>query len=101
MAARAGLIAADAELKMTLIKLAAAATVLAFVLALAAPFVTAMLSSVVQVSRRVGAGGNGCIGAVVYGGLVVVLLGPALASAASWDRTIPRNAPLTSGADQA
>src|SRR5579859_530204 len=44
-AARARLIAPDAELKMTLIKLAAATAALALALALAAPFVTAMLSS--------------------------------------------------------
>jgi putative peptidoglycan lipid II flippase len=74
-AARARLIAPDAELKMTLIKLAAAAIVLAVVLALAAPFVTALLSSWSRFRDESALAILFVVGAVVYGGLVVTLFG--------------------------
>jgi putative peptidoglycan lipid II flippase len=74
-AARARLIAPDAELKMTLIKLAAAALVLALVLALAGPFVTAMLSSWSTFRDESALAMLVIIGAIVYGGLVIALFG--------------------------
>src|SRR5262249_37838373 len=74
-AARARLIAPDAELKSTLTKLAAAALVLALGLALAAPFVTAMLSSWSRFCDESALAVLVVIGAVVYGGLVIAMLG--------------------------
>jgi putative peptidoglycan lipid II flippase len=100
-AARARLIAPDNELKMTLIKLVAAAIVLAVVLALAAPAVTAMLSSWSRFRDESALAILVVIGAVVYGGLVVALVGR------RWLSLLRGTAPFrptpspTSSADQA
>jgi putative peptidoglycan lipid II flippase len=99
-AARARLIAPDAELKATLVKLAAATIALALVLALAAPFVMAMLSSWSRFRDESALGVLVVVGALVYGGLVIALLGR------RWLSLFRGNAPpsstpsLTSGADQ-
>ena len=74
-AARARLIAVDAELKMTLTKLAAAALALGLVLAVAVPVVTAMLSSWSRFRDESTLALLVVIGGIVYGGLVIVLLG--------------------------
>jgi putative peptidoglycan lipid II flippase len=74
-AARARLIAPDAELKATLAKLAAAAVALALALALAAPFVTAMLSSWSRFRDESALAVLVVIGAAVYGGLVTAMFG--------------------------
>jgi putative peptidoglycan lipid II flippase len=74
-AARARLIAVDAELKMTLTKLAAAALALGLVLAVAAPVVTAMLSSWSRFRDESILALLVVIGGIVYGGLVIALLG--------------------------
>ena len=100
-AARARLIAPDAELKMTLIKLAAATIVLALVLALAAPVVTAMLSSWPRFRDESALAMLVGIGAVVYGGLVVVMLGPRWLSLLRGTAPLHATPSLTSGADQA
>ena len=98
-AARARLIAPDAELKMTLIKLAVATIVLAIVLAIAAPVVTAMLSSWSRFRDESALAVLVAIGAVVYGGLVVALLGRRWLSL--FRETAPPHAtPSTLGADQ-
>ncbi len=99
-AARARLIAPDAELRRTLIKLVAAALVLALVLVVAAPFVTAMLSSWSRFRDESVLAVLILIGAAVYGGLIFALLGR------RWLSLIRGSAPLatapsvTSGADQ-
>jgi putative peptidoglycan lipid II flippase len=74
-AARARLIVPDAELKITLAKLAAAALVLALALALSAPLVTAMLSSWSRFRDESALAILVVIGAVVYGGLVIAMFG--------------------------
>jgi putative peptidoglycan lipid II flippase len=99
-AARARLIAPDAELKITLIKLAAATIVLALVLALAAPVVTAMLSSWSRFRDESALTVLVGIGAVVYGGLVVALLGRRWLSLIRRTPLHPTPS-LTSSADQA
>src|SRR5215470_1247843 len=94
-AARARLMAPDAELKMTLIKLAVAT----IVLAIAAPVVTAMLSSWSRFRDESALAVLVAIGAVVYGGLVVALLGRRWLSL--FRETAPPHAtPSTLGADQ-
>ena len=100
-AARARLIAPDAELKMTLIKLAAATIVLALVLALAAPVVMAMLSSWARFRDESALAVLVGIGAVVYGGLVVVMLGRRWLSLLHGTAPLHATPSLTSGADQA
>jgi putative peptidoglycan lipid II flippase len=99
-AARARLIAPDADLKMTLIKLAAAALSLALVLALAAPPVTAMLSSWSRFRDESALAILIVIGATVYGGLVVALLGRRWLSLMRAGRPAPASPSLTSAADQ-
>jgi putative peptidoglycan lipid II flippase len=100
-AARARLIAPDPELKATLVKLAAAAVALALVLALAAPFVTATLFSWSRFRDESALGILVVIGAVVYGGLVVALLGRRWLSLLRGSAPPPSTPSLTSGADQA
>ena len=98
-AARARLIAPDAALKMTLVKLAVATIGLAIVLAIAAPIVTAMLSSWSRFRDESALAVLVAIGAVVYGGLVVALLGRRWLSL--FRGTAPPHAPpSTLGADQ-
>jgi putative peptidoglycan lipid II flippase len=98
-AARARLIAPDADLKTTLLKLAAAAISLALVLALAAPFVTAMLSSWSRFRDESALAILILIGAAVYGGLVVALLGRRWLSLMRGGGPAPASPSLTSGAD--
>jgi putative peptidoglycan lipid II flippase len=74
-AARAGLIAADAQLRIDLVKLAAAALTLALALVLAAPFVTALLSSWSRFRDESELAILIVVGSGVYGGLVIALLG--------------------------
>jgi putative peptidoglycan lipid II flippase len=99
-AARARLIAPDAELKMTLIKLAAAAIVLALVLALAGPFVTAMLSSWSRFRDESALAMLVVIGAIVYGGLVIALFGRRWLSLFRGSAPSSPTLSLTSNADQ-
>jgi putative peptidoglycan lipid II flippase len=98
-AARARLIAPDADLKTTLIKLAAAAISLALVLALAAPFVTAMLSSWSRFRDESALAILIVIGAAVYGGLVAALLGRRWLSLLRGGGPAPASPSLTSDAD--
>jgi putative peptidoglycan lipid II flippase len=74
-AARAGLIAVDATLKSSLLKLAAAGVVLAIVLLLAAPFVTSLLSSMSRFRYESELLVLALLGGVVYGALVIALFG--------------------------
>jgi putative peptidoglycan lipid II flippase len=74
-AARAGLIAADAELKAALIKLALTGVVLAAVLLVADPIVTALLSSWSRFRNETELLLLALIGGLVYGGLVLMLFG--------------------------
>jgi putative peptidoglycan lipid II flippase len=100
-AARARLIAPDAELKITLTKLAAATIALALVLALAAPVVTAMLSSWSRFRDESTLAVLVGIGAVVYGGLVVALLGRRWLSLLRGTTPLHPTPSLSSSADQA
>jgi len=74
-AARAGHIAADATLKSSLIKLAAAGIAMALVLLLAVPFVINMLSSVSRFRNESELLVLALIGGVFYGALVLSLFG--------------------------
>ncbi len=74
-AARAHLIAPDAVLKSSLIKLAAAGAALALVLIIADPLVTALLSSWSRFRNESELALLAALGGVVYGGLVIVLFG--------------------------
>ena len=99
-AARARLIAVDAELKMTLTKLAAAALALGLVLAVAAPVVTAMLSSWSRFRDESTLALLVVIGGIVYGGLVIVLLGRRWLSLMRGSALSRSASPQTSGLDQ-
>jgi putative peptidoglycan lipid II flippase len=74
-AARANVIALDAELKASLIKLAAAGLVLALVLFVADPIVTALLSSWSSFRNESELVLLMLLGGLVYGGLVIGLFG--------------------------
>jgi putative peptidoglycan lipid II flippase len=74
-AAREHLIAADAQLKLTLVKLAAAALVLALVLLVAAPLVAGLVSSWSRFRDESELALLILLGGLVYGGLVVALFG--------------------------
>jgi putative peptidoglycan lipid II flippase len=74
-AARAGLIAVDATLKSSLIKLAAAGGTLAIMLLLAAPVVTSLLSSMSRFRYESELLVLALLGGVVYGAMVVALFG--------------------------
>jgi putative peptidoglycan lipid II flippase len=74
-AARARLIAVDAELGKSLIKLAAATLALALVLAIAAPLVTELLSSWSRLRDESELALLMLLGGFVYGGLVIALFG--------------------------
>jgi putative peptidoglycan lipid II flippase len=99
-AARARLIAVDAELKMTLTKLAAAALALGLVLAVAAPVVTAMLSSWSRFPDESILALLVVIGGIVYGGLVIVLLGRRWLSLMRGSALSQSASSQTSGLDQ-
>ena len=99
-AARARLIAVDAELKMTLTKLAAAALALGLVLAVAVPVVTAMLSSWSRFRDESILALLVVIGGIVYGGLVIVLLGRRWLSLMRGSALSRSASPQTSGLDQ-
>src|SRR5271169_6837657 len=74
-AVRANVIAADAELRSSLIKLAAAGAVLAVVLLVSDPIVTALLSSWSRFRNESELLLLAVIGGLVYGGLVLALFG--------------------------
>jgi putative peptidoglycan lipid II flippase len=74
-ATRERLIAVDAQLKLTLIKLAAAVVVLAVVLLVAAPLVAALVSSWSRFRDESELALLILLGGLVYGGLVVALFG--------------------------
>ena len=74
-AARAHVIAGDAALKGALAKLAAAGAALALALLIAGPLVTALSSSLARFRNEVELILLALIGGVVYGGLVIALLG--------------------------
>jgi len=74
-ATRAHVIAADAELKSSLAKLAAAGLALALVLFIADPVVTALLSSWSRFRNESELIVLALLGGVVYGALVIVLFG--------------------------
>src|ERR1700688_2828304 len=74
-AARAHVIAVDAELKASLIKLAAAGIALALVLLIADPLVTGLLSSWSRFRNETELMLLALLGGLVYGGLVIVLFG--------------------------
>jgi len=99
-AARARLIAPGAEFKMTLIKLAAAAGVLALALALAEPFVTALLSSWSTFRDESALAVLVVIGAIVYGGLVSAFFGRRWLSLFRGGAQLSSAPSLTSNADQ-
>ena len=99
-AARARLIAVDAELKMTLTKLAAAALALGLVLAVAVPVVTAMLSSWSRFRDESTLALLVVISGIVYGGLVIVLLGRRWLSLMRGSALSRSASPQTSGLDQ-
>ncbi len=72
---RARVLAADAELKVSLAKLAAAGAALALALLLADPFVTRLLSSWSRFRNESELALLALLGGLVYGGLVLVLFG--------------------------
>ncbi len=76
LAARAGFIAADAELKSSLAKLAAAGLVFALVLFIAAPAVASLLSSWSRFRNETELLVLALLGGAFYGGLVLALFGP-------------------------
>jgi putative peptidoglycan lipid II flippase len=75
LAARAGFLAADAELKASLGKLALAGLALAVVLFAAAPVATALLSTLPRFRNETQLLSVALLGAVVYSVLVVLLFG--------------------------
>lgn len=75
LAARAGFIAADRELKASLVKLAAASAALTLLLVLLGPLVTAALSSMTRFRNEAELLALALPGAAVYGILVLVLFG--------------------------
>ena len=74
-AVRARVFATDAELRASLVKLAAAAVVLGAILSIAGPFVTALLSSWSRFRNESELALLMLIGGLVYGGLVIALFG--------------------------
>jgi putative peptidoglycan lipid II flippase len=74
-AVRAGVIASDAQLKSSLVKLAVAGGALAIALLIADPLVTALLSSWSRFRNESELVLLMLVGGVVYGGLVLVLFG--------------------------
>ncbi len=74
-AGRAGLIAADATLKSSLVKLAAAGLALAILLVIAAPIVTSLLSSLSRFRAESELLVLAVLGGAFYGALVVALFG--------------------------
>jgi putative peptidoglycan lipid II flippase len=75
LAARAGLIAADAALKSSLIKMAAAGVALALLLAFAAPFVASVLSSLPRFRNGAELLVVALLGGLVYGAVIAALFG--------------------------
>jgi putative peptidoglycan lipid II flippase len=75
LAARAGHIAADATLKSSLVKLAAAGVVLALLLFFAAPLVASWISTWPRFRNESELIVLGLLGGVLYGGLVLALFG--------------------------
>jgi putative peptidoglycan lipid II flippase len=76
LAARNGFIAADARLKLSLIKLAAAGAVLALVLWFADPLIVSLTSSLSRFRNVADLMVLVLLGGAVYGGLVLALFGP-------------------------
>lgn len=75
LAARAGFIAADAELKASLGKLALAGLALAVTLLVAAPMLTALLSALPRFRNETQLLAVALLGAIVYGALMAFLFG--------------------------
>jgi putative peptidoglycan lipid II flippase len=75
LAARAGFIAIDAELKSSLSKLALAGFALAVVLFAAVPMVAALLSALPRFRNETQLVAVALLGAVVYGALILMLFG--------------------------
>ena len=95
-AARAGVIASDGELKASLIKLAVAGVVLAVVLLVADPIVTALLSSWSRFRNESELIILALIGGLVYGGLVLGLFGRRWVSLMRREAKVAESAPLES-----
>jgi putative peptidoglycan lipid II flippase len=75
LARRAGFVGADAELRASLGKLTVAGVALALVLLLAAPAVTALLSSLPRFRNESELLALAALGGVVYGALAIALFG--------------------------
>jgi len=95
---RARVIAADAALKSSLVKLAAAGAALALVLLLADPLVTRLLSSWSRFRSESELALLALLGGVVYGGLVVVLFGRRWVSLMRRSAETAESAPISSAA---
>jgi putative peptidoglycan lipid II flippase len=95
-AARAGVIASDAELKASLTKLVVAGIVLAIVLLVADPVVTALLSSWSRFRNESELLLLALIGGLVYGGLVLALFGKRWVSLIKREAQSAESAPITS-----
>ena len=95
---RARVIAADAELKASLLKLAAAGAALALVLLIATPLVTRLLSSWSRFRNELELALLALLGGLVYGGLVLVLFGRRWVSLMKRSAETAESAPISSAA---
>ncbi len=95
---RARVIAADAELKASLLKLAAAGAALALVLLIAGPLVTRLLSSWSRFRNESELALLALLGGLVYGGLVLVLFGRRWVSLMKRSAETAESAPISSAA---
>ena len=95
---RARVIAADAELKASLLKLAAAGAALALVLLIATPLVTRLLSSWSRFRNESELALLALLGGLVYGGLVLVLFGRRWVSLMKRSAETAESAPISSAA---
>jgi putative peptidoglycan lipid II flippase len=95
---RARVIATDAELNASLLKLAAAGAALALVLLIADPLVTRLLSSWSRFRNESELALLALIGGLVYGGLVLVLFGRRWVSLMKRSAETAESAPISSAA---